>query len=93
MKDSKNNRQNGFEGAGYLTGAVVTILTGMALFIFTENVVIAISSAVPIGFTIGLLLEQKNRDGQEIAIKRSKPIMTGLVILGIIAFISVIFLV
>lgn len=93
MKDLKDNREKKLAGRGYLTGAVITFSTAIALFIFTQNVVIAISSSVPLGMTIGILLEQKNQKDGGITSKKTKSMLAGLVILGILVFISVFFLV
>lgn len=93
MKTSENKKAMVFKGAGYLIGSAITLLLGIGLFVLYENIVISISSSIPIGITVGIVLEEKFQDAWKAADAKPKRILFGLVLLGIIAFITVLFLI
>lgn len=93
MKTSGKENIVIFSGAGYLAGSVITILTAIVVFVVSENIVVSISSSIPLGMTIGMLLEQKFQRQKRLKDPRVKAWMLGLLLAGIIAFISVLLLV
>ncbi|MBY5951667.1 hypothetical protein OU792_17535 [Algoriphagus sp. NF] len=92
MKTTKNQQTTLFEGAGYLIGALITFILGIGLFILTENFVIAISSSLPIGTVIGILIEQKLQKEESQQLRQKTKLLTGLLLLGIIVFFAILFL-
>ncbi|NVK50814.1 MAG: hypothetical protein HWE09_13675 [Cyclobacteriaceae bacterium] len=92
MKTTENNQTLFFQGAGYLIGALITMVVGISLFVLTENFVIALSSSLPIGTTFGILIEQKFQRGEDQLDSRKTKLFTGLLLLGIIVFFAILFL-
>ncbi|NVJ87175.1 MAG: hypothetical protein HWE15_12765 [Algoriphagus sp.] len=92
MKTTDNHPALLFKGAGYLIGSLITFVLGISLFILTENFVIALSSSLPIGTTLGILIEQRFQSGQDQLDSRKTKLFTGLLLLGIIVFFAILFL-
>jgi hypothetical protein len=42
----------------YLIGALITLISAISLFVFTENISIAIPASIPLGITIGLAIKE-----------------------------------
>jgi len=59
MKNSAKNKLHIQPGAGHIAGSVVTIVSAIVVFILSENVVVALSASIPMGFTVGILVEQR----------------------------------
>ena len=64
MKTSENNSLKIFVGAGHLLGFAIVVITSITVFILSNNFVIALSSSLPIGITMGIALEQKFQKGK-----------------------------
>jgi hypothetical protein len=93
MKNAEKKRIHVFPGAGYLLGAAIAMIIGISLFVWLENVTISISSSVPIGTTIGILFEQRfHSEGRPLG-EQGRPVLLGLLILGVLALIMVFILV
>lgn len=82
MQSSKNEKSLIFNGTGYLIGFITTILIVIGIFILFENIVVAISSSIPIGTTLGIILEQKFQRGQKSISPQLKIFMFSLLIFG-----------
>jgi hypothetical protein len=92
MKTTNNHSSRIFEGAGYLIGALITFILGIGLFILTENFVIALSSSLPVGTVMGILIEQKFQNEESQQLKQKTKLFTGLLLFGIIVFFAILFL-
>lgn len=89
MKNSAKKGLHFQPGAGHLIGSVFTIVSAILIFLLSENIVVALSASIPIGFTIGLLAEQRLQpdDGQpKRDLKRAVNVLlvVGLLLLVII---------
>ncbi len=92
MKTTNNHSSRIFEGAGYLLGSLITIVLGIGLFFLTENFVIALSSSLPVGTVMGILIEQKFQNEESQQLKQKTKLFAGLLLLGIIVFFAILFL-
>lgn len=88
----KNYQIHAFKGAGYLLGFAITVVIAVLIFLFTENVAVVIPAAVPIGTTMGILLEQKLQKGDLSVGEKGKKVLFGLLIMGIIVFLVLVFI-
>jgi hypothetical protein len=93
MRNAANNPLAAFPGAGYLLGGAVTMLIGILLFAWKEDITVAISAAVPIGVTMGIILEQRLQQGAAPVSEKGRRIILALLVLGVLAFLAVIFLI
>ena len=59
MKNAENNRSQAFQDAGYLLGGAIALLVGIAIWLITKNITLAISATVPVSVTLGMLFEQR----------------------------------
>lgn len=92
MKTTENNQTLFFQGAGYLIGALITMIIGISLFVLTENFVIALSSSLPIGTTFGILIEQRFQKVEDPIDSRRIKGLIAILLLGILTFFSILFL-
>lgn len=93
MKKAENNNLHIFQGAGYLLGFGLTMVIATVIFIWSENVTVSISAAVPIGTTMGILLEQKFQNGNAQIGEKGVRILISLLAVGIMLFIALFFMV
>lgn len=84
----KTSEQKFFPGAGYLTGFIIILSTTIPAFLLTENFVLSVLY-IPIGVTLGIILEQEFQGRRIVVTRRMKATMIALLIIGIIAFITV----
>lgn len=78
------------QGAGYLIGGAATIVMAIIVFAISEHITIAISASVPVGVTVGILLEQKLQGKKEQS-RKMRYYLTGLIISGTALFIFILF--
>ncbi|MCF8358455.1 MAG: hypothetical protein K9H26_06825 [Prolixibacteraceae bacterium] len=78
MENSEHYYQKVFNGAGYLIGFAISVVSAIILFSISKNVVIAISSSVPIGTTMGIILEKRFQGEQKRISPRRSKILIGL---------------
>ncbi|RFF31042.1 hypothetical protein [Wenzhouxiangella sediminis] len=76
---------------GYLIGAIIGFVFAIAIFALTEQVVVAIAASVPIGLTLGIALAEQPI--QERPGRRKRLFLSIAVLIGIVAFGSIIVLV
>ncbi|MEJ2006245.1 MAG: hypothetical protein P8X57_15070 [Cyclobacteriaceae bacterium] len=88
MKTSTNNQNTMIKGAGYLIGSGIVIMTAIIEFIISENIVISISS-IPIGITMGIILEQRFQGKEKPVNFRLNPLLFIILLLGLFAFVSI----
>lgn len=88
MKTSASNRKITFNGAGYLIGSVMIILIAILEFFLTENFVISLSS-IPIGVTMGIILEQLFQGKTSPVSSKLTAWLFIILFLGMLAFISI----
>lgn len=92
MKTTENKSSRLLPGMGYLLGSLLTLVLAISLFVLTENFVIAISSSLPLGTTIGIILEKRFQEGDNLPNANTTKIFTFLILLGIMLFFVILFL-
>lgn len=89
MKNAENRFLRFFPGAGYLLGSVITMVIAISLFVWLENITISISAGVPIGTAMGILLEQRFRGEDRSYAEHGRPVLLGLLTLGVLLLLAI----
>lgn len=87
MKNTENNHQKVFKGAGYVISLAITMVAAIIAFIISDNFVVSVLTSVPIGITLGLSLEQKFQGEQKKLNPKMIKGLIGLLFMGMITFI------
>jgi predicted permease len=92
MKNSNSKHSKAFKGQGYLIGAILGIIAAVSVFVFTENMAIAIPLFAGLSIPVGMSIEQKLQTENEKKDPNTMKIMITLIAIGILCFFSIIFL-
>jgi hypothetical protein len=91
MKTLEKNNFKIYRGAGFLLGFATTIVSAITVFALSNNIAVSISASIPIGFTLGLILEQRFQKGKELISPNMKKILIALLAVGVLLFIAIFF--
>ncbi|TNE62188.1 MAG: hypothetical protein EP344_05240 [Bacteroidetes bacterium] len=92
MKNAENNHVSAAKDAGYLLGGVLALLLGIAVWLISGNVTLAISATVPVSVTLGILFEQRLQHKAVPPAPGVRKAIWGLLALGVAVFIVLLIL-
>ena len=89
MENLSNNQLKLFKGAGWLLGLMVFIVVALVIVTLSENFVVAIAAALPIGIVSAIGFEQKLQSKTTEADAKKTRMMINLILLGFIVFVTI----
>ena len=89
MENSENKNLKLFKGAGWLIGSAIFIVSAIVIFTLSHSFIVALSASVPLFITLGISLEQKFQERNELISPEKTKLLIGLITFGFIFFIAV----
>jgi hypothetical protein len=88
MNNLSQNQSKIFKGAGWLMGALLAIVVDLVIITLTDNIIAAVSGALPVLFFAGFSIEKKFQEEYEQLESKNTKVMIGSFLLGFIIFLA-----